>query len=83
MIIQYDDYGCIFLNKQKDKITDLKHHADSKLTDTAVYFVRLRETSAVCMRLKEEEAEDGTPLMLMRELSVSGKSTSKHRLTRD
>lgn len=41
-----------------------------KPTDTAGYFVRLRETSVVCMRL-EEEAEDGTLLMLMRELSVS------------
>lgn len=44
--------------------------------DTAGCFVRLRETSVVCMRLEEEEAaaeeeEDGTLLMLMRELSVS------------
>lgn len=38
---------------------------------TAGYFLRLRETSAACMRLEEEEAEDGTLLMLMRELSVS------------
>lgn len=38
-----------------------------KPTDTAGYFVRLRETSVVCMRLEE----DGTLLMLMRELSVS------------
>lgn len=43
-----------------------------KPADTAGYFVRLRETSVVCMRLEEEEeAEDGTLLMLMRELSVS------------
>lgn len=45
-----------------------------KAADTAGYFVRLRETSAACMRLEEEaeaEAEDGTLLMLMRELSVS------------
>lgn len=41
-----------------------------KNSDTAGYFVRLRETSVVCMRLEEEEAEDGTLLMLMRELSV-------------
>lgn len=41
-------------------------------SDTAGYFVRLRETSVVCMRLEEEEEEeDGTLLMLMRELSVS------------
>lgn len=44
--------------------------------DTAGWLVRLRETSAVCMRLEEEgeeneEAEDGTPLMLMRERSVA------------
>lgn len=40
--------------------------------DTAGYFVRLRETSVVCMRLEEaEEEEDGTLLMLMRERSVS------------
>lgn len=38
--------------------------------DTAGCFVRLRETSVVCMRLEEEEEEDGTLLMLMRELSV-------------
>lgn len=37
--------------------------------DTAGGLVRLRETSAVCMRLgEEEEAGDRTPLMLMREL---------------
>lgn len=42
-----------------------------KPADTAGYFVRLRETSVVCMRLEEAEAEDGTLLMLMRELSVS------------
>lgn len=36
-------------------------------SDTAGCFVRLRETSAVCMRLEEE---DGTLLMLMREPSV-------------
>ena len=46
--------------------------------DTAGGFLRLRETSAVCMRLEEEEeeaeeeeAEDGSLLMLMRELSSS------------
>lgn len=44
--------------------------------DTAGYFVRLRETSVVCMRLEEE---DGTLLMLMRELSVS--DCDQHRWT--
>lgn len=34
------------------------------------------------MRLEEEEAEDGTLLMLMRELSVSVKSTSADRRAR-
>ncbi len=43
-----------------------------KANDTAGYFVRLRETSVVCMRLEEEEEEeDRTLLMLMRDLSVS------------
>lgn len=45
--------------------------SDGKAAGTAVRVVRLRETSA-CMRLEEEEeAEDGTLLMLMRERSVS------------
>lgn len=37
-------------------------------SDTAGCLVRVRETSVVCMRLEEE---DGTLLMLMRELSAS------------
>lgn len=65
------------INTNYEAIADSCHKTD----DTAGCFVRLRETSVVCMRLEEEEEaaaaeeeaeeEDGTLLMLMRELSVS------------
>lgn len=63
------------INTNYEAVADSCHKTD----DTAGCFVRLRETSVVCMRLEEEEEaaeeeaeeEDGTLLMLMRELSVS------------